>query len=72
MAKKYFIPIPRGTKPGKCKSCPATIYWAPHPTSGNIHPVSVADAESVLPTETNSGQGLSHFADCPGAAKHRR
>lgn len=71
MAKK-LIPIPKATKPGKCKSCPAVVYWAPHPSTGNIHPVSIADPDAKAPTDSEAGQGISHFADCPGAARHRR
>ncbi len=70
-----YIPIPPGTPAAPCKSCPATIYFAPHPSSGNRHPISI-DLKSFplakAPTATEAGQGGSHFIDCPGAANHRR
>jgi hypothetical protein len=72
MPKKFFIPIPKGTKPGKCRSCPAVIYFAPHPTSGKLHPISIADPECFAPTAETDGQGVSHFSNCEFAKEHRR
>lgn len=72
MAMKYLIPIPKGTPEAKCRSCQQLIFWSPHPTSGRNHPVSVADPDAKKPTKTEDGQGISHFADCPNADKHRR
>lgn len=69
---KTFIPIPAGTPPTPCKSCRQLIYWAPHPSTGKNHPVSVADPESYAPDQDSDGKGITHFADCPNAASHRK
>ncbi len=49
--------IPAGTREARCKSCGASIFWIVT-TFGRRMPVD--------------GDGLSHFATCPDAAKHRR
>lgn len=62
----------------KCSSCGAEILWGVNPSTGKRVPLSVKSMEkrfiyglasqTVLMTETY----LSHFADCPQAAQHRR
>jgi hypothetical protein len=74
MAQSHLIPIPRGTGATQCRKCKATIYFAPHPSSGRAHPVSVAPAIAaacVEPTALLDGAGISHFADCPNADDFR-
>ncbi len=66
-----LLPIPAGTTPTACKSCGQTMYFAPHPTTGRPHPISIMHANAVEPTATEGGFGISHFADCPSAAQHR-
>jgi hypothetical protein len=67
-----MIPIPAQTPPSKCKSCSQTIYFAPYPTTGRPHPVSIAHEDAEAPTQFADGHGISHFTDCPNAAQHRR
>jgi len=43
--------------PGLCRSCGAPIFWVTTKT-GKKMPVTPA--------------GISHFADCPNAAQHRK
>jgi hypothetical protein len=50
-------PIPPGTPARVCKSCPTVIFWI-RTVAGKAMPVNE--------------QGISHFADCPAANKHRR
>lgn len=47
-------------KRGTCKSCGAVFEWA-MTKGGGLMPVVQVDGEFV-----------SHFANCPGAAKHRK
>lgn len=48
-----------------------TIYFVPHPTTGRMHPVSVAHADALVPTSTTPGLGISHFGDCKRADDFR-
>lgn len=62
----------------KCSSCGAEILWGISPISGKRVPLSVKSkaqrfvfwhgSDLVVMVETY----LSHFADCPQAAQHRR
>lgn len=75
MTATRYIPIPAGTPATQCKTCPATLYFASHPSSGKNHPVSIdtkSFPEAKAPTSTEAGQGGSHFIDCPNAKDHRR
>ena len=67
----YFIAIPAGTPPSKCRGCEMVIYFCTHPRTSRVHPVSVAHEDAVLPTVTTAGRGISHFADCPEAERFR-
>lgn len=67
-----MIPIPAKTRPSKCRSCDQTIYFAPHPSTGRVHPISIEHEEAEEPTPFSDGQGISHFSDCPHADQHRR
>lgn len=67
-----FIPIPARTPESFCRSCGQMIYWAPHPSTGKRHPVSIKHDEAEVPTPFHEGKGISHFADCPDAEQHRR
>lgn len=75
MPETRYIPIPAGTPSVPCRSCRAVIYFAPHPSSGRSHPISI-DTKSFpnakAPTPHDAGQGGSHFIDCPNAKDHRR
>lgn len=81
-----FYDVPSNTKPAKCKSCDATIYFVPGKKAGSLVPVR-CDVEGgrppfhVIPGQMDLlgepatpqvGRGLSHFADCPDAARFRR
>lgn len=44
-------------EPGRCRDCGAVVYWVQHKTG----------RRGIYTPE-----GVSHFADCPGAAKFRR
>lgn len=44
-------------RPGKCRSCDAEVVWIITKT-GKMMPLNV--------------HGVSHFADCPNAAQHRK
>ena len=72
MSTLRLIPIPASTPAARCKSCGQAIYFAPHPTTGRAHPVSVEHEDAEPPTPLTDGQGISHFADCPYAETHRR
>lgn len=75
MPETRYIPIPADTRATTCRTCPAVIYFAPHPSSGKSHPVSIDKKSFPLakaPTTTEAGQGGSHFIDCPNAKDHRR
>lgn len=66
--------VPAGTRPSKCSSCGAEIFWIEHQgRTGKTSriPVSI-DAEGRRPQDNQGGEGISHFADCPNADKHRR
>lgn len=63
------IPIPKGTRSEACRSakCGARVYWAPHPSTGKPHIVSVNPtllAGAKEPTPYEDGLGVSHWADC--------
>jgi hypothetical protein len=66
-----MIPIPAGTPQANCRSCGQSIYFAPFPTTGRPHPVSVAHEDAQEPTPFADGVGISHFEDCPTADQHR-
>jgi Zn-finger protein len=51
------FPIPPSTPKRACKSCLAPIYWIE------------TQAGKRMPVNAN---GVSHFADCPNAASHRK
>lgn len=57
MKNQIRFEIPRGTKPAKCRSCGEFIYW--------ITTVSY----KKMPVNKD---GISHFATCPFADKHRK
>ena len=48
----------------KCKSCGASIRWE-RQKSGKMMPVN-------LPGQENHEAGISHFATCPQAGRHRK
>lgn len=65
------IPIPAGSPADECRGCGAVMYWAPHPTTGRPHPVSIAFDGARAPSATEPGEGHSHFSDCPKADRFR-
>lgn len=67
-----WLPIPAKTQRSKCRFCPEMIYWAPHPSTQNSHPISVQVDGSEPPTADTEGRGVSHFSNCPGADRARR
>lgn len=69
--QQLFIKIAAGEKPILC-SCGEYIYFAPHPNTGNSHPVSLKHDQAVAPTETTWGEGISHIPDCPDREIHLR
>jgi hypothetical protein len=66
-----MIPIPARTPQTHCRSCGQSIYFAPFPTTGRPHPVSVAHEDAQEPAPFADGVGISHFEDCPTADQHR-
>ena len=68
MTRVLAIPIPAGQGGQPCKlGCGKTIFFAMHPTTGKMHPVScngtiLADARP--PRRHHAGVGISHFTDC--------
>lgn len=70
-----LIVIPRGLEPVACRGCGAQIWWAPHPSTGRAHPVSV-EYDIVpgckRPTPSLDGAGISHFSTCPQADRFRK
>lgn len=66
------VPVPAGTRAGRCSACHAEVYWVEMP-SGRKMPVDCAgDVEARPPTAEEPGQGISHFATCPFADQFRR
>lgn len=53
--KRYEIPP--GTKPSRCRSCQAVIYWVK--VGGTTHPLEMS----------TDGKGTSHFLTCPQASQ---
>ncbi len=76
-----LIRIPAGTLASQCTGtgCNATVYFAPHPKTGEPKPVSVGEEYAAAhglhvgaPHSGIDGQGFSHFLDCPKAAQFYR
>jgi hypothetical protein len=68
-----FIPISPTAQLRKCRFCPKMIYLSPHPTTKRPHPIAVdTHPASYPPSGKMYGQGVSHYADCPGAHKARK
>jgi hypothetical protein len=68
-----WIPIPPGQIGTPCRSCGQLIYFSEeNPKTRKKSPVSIKHASAFAPTSTTYGQGISHFADCPHAAQHRK
>lgn len=72
MPTSLIIPIPAGTGASQCSSCRQTIFWAPHPSTGKKHPVSIECGFGRAPSNVADGRGVSHFSDCPNANDHRK
>lgn len=53
---------------GRCTSCGAAVLWIRTPKGARM-PLSVA---TIRTDESGRRWALTHFADCPNAAKHRR
>lgn len=70
---ELLIPIPAGTKMQFCKGkkCGKAIYFAKHPRTGNMHPVSIDDGSAKAPTATTDGVGVSHYSNCSDADDFR-
>jgi hypothetical protein len=67
-----FIPIPPTAKRRQCRYCPKMIYLAPHPSTGNPHPVAIdTHPGSYAPSGKQWGQGITHYWDCEGVAEAR-
>jgi hypothetical protein len=67
-----FYEVPSGTASGKCRSCPAVIYWIVTDRGARM-PVDCEPAHGgEPPTALSSGRGVSHFATCPNAKLHSR
>lgn len=66
----YYFEVPIGTPARACQGCGATIYMTP--TARSRMPVRCDVEGGRAPTDTESGRGLSHFADCPSAGQFRR
>ena len=73
MSNDAYLIIPSATRPVRC-TCGRTIYWILHPTTGRKHPVTIETDGGLPPTwfPASAGRGISHFADCPDAQKHRK
>ena len=75
-----FFEVPAGTPVGECRGCRAIVYWIV--TDANRRMPVHCDVEGGVrphraPTpisgETKvAGRGISHFVDCPVAAKFRK
>lgn len=66
--------VPAGAKPTNCRDarCGALIYFVKQP-SEKFMPIDCDRAHGGrVPTETQQGAGISHYATCPGAADFRR
>lgn len=70
MKGPYFT-VPAGTPVAECRGCGAPIYWV-QTARGRLMPVICdADERCTVPTATEVGLGLSHFADCRDADRFR-
>jgi hypothetical protein len=57
MSEGLRFAIPVGTPAAQCRSCRAEVYWV------------LTAAGRRMPVNPD---GVSHFATCPNAAKHRK
>ncbi len=73
-ARKLLLRRVDFDKPGRCRSCGASITWA-MTRAGKSVPLD-ANARLVLQTLATGGYAVPathvHFATCPQAAAHRR
>ena len=60
--------VPSSAPLSRCRSCHAPIIWA---TTGKNRPIPLSVA-SIRRDESGVKWAISHFADCPSAAQHRR
>lgn len=67
----FWFTVARDIPAAKCLHCPATIYFVPT-KNGRHMPVRCDIEGGAVPTKTEDGRGLSHFADCPGADRARK
>lgn len=73
MAGPIFFAVPMGTPPSVCKatSCRKPIYWI-ETAKGKRMPIDCDAPGGKLPTRTDPGQGVPHWATCPEAKAFRR
>lgn len=72
-----WFTVPAGTPSAECRGCRQTVYWI-ITEAGRRMPVNCDVPGGLRPVrfggaaERDNGRGLSHFADCPQAARFRQ
>lgn len=68
--------VPAGTRSSPCRSCQKPCYWITTAKGKamlvDCRPDAVRYPGCFMPTDQTDGTGISHFANCPNADKHRR
>src|SRR5690554_2667282 len=63
--------VPKDTTPEPCRWCGKFVYWITT-VRGKRMPVDTRVDGGLVPLPDRDGRGVSHFATCPFAPKHRR
>jgi hypothetical protein len=71
MRDPLFFTVPAGTRPSMCRSCYKRVFFITTTKNKRSMPVNCAVDGGSEPGTLSEGRGISHFADCPYAQKHR-
>lgn len=72
------VSIPAGTYWAMCRgkalggSCDDKVYSVQSETTGKWQPISIRCDGGRAPTDTEPGEGVSHFGNCPDATLFRK
>lgn len=67
--RRGAVVVPPGSARSRCRDCQEPIVWV-RTAAGKSQPVTVSTIQ--IAPDDHQEYGLSHFADCPGAAKFRK
>ena len=72
LANAKYIDVPAGSPQTRCQKCNADkLFWG-QTKNKKLTLVDCAVAGAIVPTSTESGRGVSHFATCPEALGFKR